>query len=126
MQDRNLLFVKYIYTTYFNYNQPMKKDIKLPSIDQCPVDDIVFIEGKGNYSIVFLKNKKQITIAKTLKKFESQLRMNPFLRAHKSYLVNRENISGQNFQGTNTLTTILGNEIPISRRKLDLVKKHFA
>ncbi|RXK48105.1 LytR/AlgR family response regulator transcription factor [Aquirufa rosea] len=104
----------------------MKKDIKLPSMDQCPVDDIVFIEGKGNYSVVFLKNKKQITIAKTLKKFESQLRMNPFLRAHKSYLVNRENVSGKNFQGNNTLTTILGNEIPISRRKLDLVKKHFA
>jgi DNA-binding LytR/AlgR family response regulator len=89
----------------------MKIDIKLPGIENCPVNTIVYIEGKGNYSIIHLKNQKQVVMAKTLKKFEAQLRLNQFVRIHKSYLVNTE---------------ALGTTLPISRRKLDFVRRTFA
>jgi DNA-binding LytR/AlgR family response regulator len=70
----------------------MRTEIKLPGIVNCPIKDIVYIEGKGNYSLVYLATKKEVYIAKTLKKFESHFRMHKFIRIHKSFLVNQENI----------------------------------
>ncbi len=101
----------------------MKTVIKLPGIKNCLISDIVYIEGKGNYSIVFLSNKKQITIAKTLKKFEAQFRLNKFIRIHKSYLVNKENIPHFTSEKACEVPTTLGNFLPISRRKLEIVRK---
>lgn len=45
----------------------MRTEIKLPGIVNCPIKDIVYIEGKGNYSLVYLATKKEVYIAKTLK-----------------------------------------------------------
>lgn len=102
----------------------MKTSIKLPGIENCLIKDIVYIEGKGNYSIVFLSNKKQVTIAKTLKKFEAQFRLNKFLRIHKSYLVNKENVPSFPTEKACEVPTILGIALPISRRKLEIVRKN--
>ena len=101
----------------------MKIVIKLPGLDHCPVQDIVYIEGRGNYSIVFLANKKQIVIAKTLKKFEAQFRLNRFIRIHKSYLVNKDNIPTFEKNQCVEVPTTLGNSLPISRRKLEMVRQ---
>ena len=69
-------------------------------------------------------NNKQITIAKTLKKFEAQFRLNKFIRIHKSYLVNKENIPHFTSEKAYEIPTILGNSLPISRRKLEIVRKN--
>lgn len=100
----------------------MKKTLKIPGLEQCPVDDIVSIEGKGNYTTIFLKNGQSTVMAKTLKKFESQLRLGTFLRIHKSYLVNKVNVIGHDLNETKTVQTILNQTLPVSRRKLDLVR----
>jgi two-component system LytT family response regulator len=100
----------------------MRKTLKIPGLEQCPVDDIVSIEGKGNYTTIFLKNGQSIVMAKTLKKFESQLRLCTFLRIHKSYLVNKVNVIGHDLNDTKTVKTILNQNLPVSRRKLDLVR----
>jgi two-component system LytT family response regulator len=102
----------------------MKTEIKLPGIINCPIKDIIYIEGKGNYSLVHLATKKEIYIAKTLKKFESHFRMHKFIRIHKSYLVNQENIPSVDTTSNITqITTLLGNHLPISRRRLAFVKQ---
>jgi two-component system LytT family response regulator len=101
----------------------MKSEIKLPGLDHCPIQDIVYIEGRGNYSIVFLANKKQIVIAKTLKKFEAQFRLHSFIRIHKSYLINKDNIPAFKARECVEVPTSLGNSLPISRRKLELVRQ---
>jgi DNA-binding LytR/AlgR family response regulator len=101
----------------------MRTEIKLPGIVNCPIKDIVYIEGKGNYSLVYLATKKEVYIAKTLKKFESHFRMHKFIRIHKSFLVNQENISSVNASNFNQITTSLGNTLPVSRRKLAHVKQ---
>ena len=101
----------------------MRTDIKLPGIANCPIKDIVYIEGKGNYSLVYLANKKEVYIAKTLKKFESHFRIHKFIRIHKSYLVNQENISPIDTSNNTHITTSLGKNLPISRRKLAYVRQ---
>ena len=100
----------------------MRKTLKIPGLEQCPVDDIVSIEGKGNYTTIFLKNGQSTVMAKTLKKFESQLRLSTFLRIHKSYLVNKVNVIGHDLNDKKTIITILNQTLPVSRRKLDLVR----
>ncbi len=101
----------------------MRTEIKLPGIANCPIKDIVYIEGKGNYSLVHLATKKEVYIAKTLKKFESHFRMHKFIRIHKSYLVNQENIPSIGASNFTHITISLGNRLPISRRKLAYVRQ---
>jgi DNA-binding LytR/AlgR family response regulator len=101
----------------------MRTEIKLPGIANCAIKDIVYIEGKGNYSLVYLASKKEVYIAKTLKKFESHFRMHKFIRIHKSFLVNQENIPSIDPANLTHITTLLGNTLPISRRKLAYVKQ---
>lgn len=49
--------------------------------------DIVYLEASNNYSTIFLKNKKRITVSKTLKDIEKLL-PSDFMRIHKSFMVN--------------------------------------
>ena len=101
----------------------MRTVIKLPRIVNCPIKDIVYIEGKGNYSLVYLATKEEVYIAKTLKKFESHFRMHKFIRIHKSYLVNQENITSVDTSNFTQITPLLGNHLPVSRRKLAYVRQ---
>ena len=101
----------------------MRTVIKLPRIVNCPIKDIVYIEGKGNYSLVYLATKEEVYIAKTLKRFESHFRMHKFIRIHKSYLVNQENITSVDTSNFTQITTLLGNHLPVSRRKLAYVRQ---
>ena len=101
----------------------MRTEIKLPGIVNCPIKDIVYIEGRGNYSLVYLATKEEVYIAKTLKKFESHFRMHKFIRIHKSYLVNQENIPSFDSSNFTQIPTLLGKTLPVSRRKLAYVRQ---
>ncbi len=101
----------------------MKTTLKLPGLQNCLISDVVYIEGKSNYSIIYLTNSKPITMAKTLKKFESQLRLHPFLRIHKSYLLNQAHLSNKGINEANMLELLDGTLLPVSRRKRDSIKK---
>ena len=94
----------------------MKTTLKLPGLQNCLISDVVYIEGKSNYSIIYLTNSKPITMAKTLKKFESQLRLHPFLRIHKSYLLNQAHLSNKGINEANMLELTDGTLLPVSRR----------
>ncbi len=101
----------------------MKTTLKLPDLQTCEISDVLYIEGKSNYSVIYRKSARPITMAKTLKKFESQLRLHPFLRIHKSYLINKEQLALNKLSGDNTLQLADGTELPVSRRKREIVKK---
>jgi DNA-binding LytR/AlgR family response regulator len=101
----------------------MKTVIKLSGLQTCQISDILYIEGNSNYSIVYVKGLAPITMAKTLKKFESQLRLHPFLRIHKSYLINREQLAHHSLSLENTIQLLDGTTLPVSRRKREIVKK---
>ncbi len=55
-------------------------------------DEIMKIEACINYSIIFLKNGRQLIVAKTLKKYEKDLGMY-FFRINRSTLVNLNSIN---------------------------------
>ena len=73
---------------------PSKK-IPLPSSDGILFineSDIVRCEASGRYSVIFLKDKKKLTITKTLKELEVFLNPVLFYRVHNSHIVNLDMI----------------------------------
>lgn len=59
------------------------------------LSNINFIKARGPYSEINLINGKVYITSQTLKKLNSQLN-DIFIRVHKSYIVNRDNIIGYN------------------------------
>ena len=70
------------------------------------IRDILWIEALGNYITVQIKNQRFILHA-TLKAVEKKLPVNKFIRIHRSYIVNIDNIR------TVEDTTVYINEIHI-------------
>jgi two-component system LytT family response regulator len=95
------------------------KKISLPSANATQlvaIDDIVRIESDSNYSTVYFTNRTKLTVVKTLKEFEEQLKQS-FIRIHQSHLVNLNHIIGFKNQD-NGYVIVQGNElIEISRRR---------
>lgn len=53
----------------------------------CP-DDIIYVEGENNYSVLHLSDHKKLVVSKTLGHTEEVLNAYSFIRIHKSYLIN--------------------------------------
>ena len=51
-------------------------------------EDVIFVEGENNYSVLHLHNNKKLVVSKTLSHTENVLKSHSFLRIHKSYLIN--------------------------------------
>src|SRR5205823_8125267 len=52
------------------------------------VDEIVRLEGCGNYTNFFLKDGTKMLVSRTLKEYETLLDGQAFVRVHKSCIVN--------------------------------------
>ena len=86
-------------------------------------NEITYLEADINYTIFHLNNGKKIVSSFTLKKYETDIQLNGFLRVHKSFLLNPQFIkhfSQHGKKGTIQLTT--GKVLEVSRRKLNMVK----
>lgn len=103
------------------------KKISIPSQDGIlwvDLDDIIRIEADSNYSHVFVKNKKKLTVAKTLKSFENQLPSSTFFRTHSAHLINVNEIEKYIKGDGGTLVLKDGSNIPVSRaNKTDLMTR---
>ncbi|QEH42995.1 LytTR family DNA-binding domain-containing protein [Chitinophaga sp. XS-30] len=67
------------------------KKICLPTaqgVDFVLTSDIIRCQSSGNYTVFFLNNGQKITVARTLKEYESLLEAHQFFRVHHSHLVN--------------------------------------
>ncbi len=82
--------------------------------------DITYAEACDNYSILYTKEAKFI-ISYSLKHVETKLPLKEFLRVHRSYMVNLEQISQIN---PKSLVLIDGKEIPVSdAHRSELLKR---
>lgn len=57
-------------------------------------ENLLYIQGMGNYLKLFLKNKRIIVTRLTINEIEKQLTKDLFLRVHKSYIVSLNAVSG--------------------------------
>lgn len=87
--------------------------------------NIVRIEACSNYSKVYFDNGYPLTVAKVLHWFEDRLEDDCFYRIHKTHIVNRLFVSTISFDDS-TITLINGEQIKISRRRKDTVRRMLA
>ena len=82
------------------------------------VDDITCLQGEGNYTFVFTRDKKKYLISKTLKEFERTLDDAVFLRVHKSFMINLAYVAKTRFTTDRTIQLTDGHDITVSRRRI--------
>ncbi|MBX9782495.1 MAG: LytTR family DNA-binding domain-containing protein [Chitinophagaceae bacterium] len=82
-------------------------------------DDVLYIEGMGDYVNYVTNEKKYITL-NTMKAVEEKLNSSVFLRVHRSYIINISKV--KTYAGNNVL--IAGASIPVSKpNKASLLQK---
>ena len=80
--------------------------------------DIVFVEAKSNYSELVLVDKRKILISKTLKDIQSVLEQQHFLRIHRQFIINLNEV--KHFNRNDSLLTMTSNDVlPVSRLQKD-------
>ncbi|PKP03201.1 MAG: DNA-binding response regulator [Bacteroidetes bacterium HGW-Bacteroidetes-6] len=83
--------------------------------------DIIRCQSDDCYTNFFLDGGKRIIVSKTLKEIEEHLKGRDFMRPHKSHLVNINFIKTVVRNDGGYIVMKDGSEIPISRRKKELV-----
>ncbi len=81
--------------------------------------DIMYFQGEGNYSTIYLQNFEKLTITRQLGYVEDILPKSIFFRIHKSSIVNLNYITGYNNSNGSIAILKDGNSLSISRRRLD-------
>ena len=81
------------------------------------IDEVNYFEASNNYCVIHMINRDEFVISKTLKEYEEILGDNRFIRIHKSFLVNRDQISAYNRKDGMSIELKNGAELPVSRRK---------
>ncbi|MEP7375428.1 MAG: LytTR family DNA-binding domain-containing protein [Chitinophagaceae bacterium] len=101
--------------------------IALPSMEglqMIPVEAIIRCEADDNYTTLILKNNKKIIISCTLKVIEELLEDHSFLRVHRSFLVNLDEVEKYVKADGGYLVMSDGSHIYISKnKKEELLKK---
>jgi two-component system, LytTR family, response regulator len=87
-------------------------------------NEIIRCEAVGNYTRFVLKDKRPLLTSHTLKEYDELLCEQNFLRVHRAHLVNSGYISS--FSKEHEIKMQDGSVVPISRRKLDIIKKKLA
>ena len=101
--------------------------IALPTMEglqMIAVESIVVCEADDNYTTLMLKNNKKIVVSCTLKVIEELLEDHSFIRVHRSFVVNLEEVEKYVKGDGGYLVMSDGSEILISRnKKEELLKK---
>ena len=90
------------------------------------VDDILCLQGEGNYTFLHTRDRKRYLVSKTLKEFEKTLDGSMFLRIHKSYIVNLAYVQRSIFTKEHQVKLADGREVGISRRRVKVISQQLA
>ncbi|MBC7935551.1 MAG: response regulator transcription factor [Rhizobacter sp.] len=104
----------------YNLHVERKEDFKLaiPTLQGTffyKPEDIIRLEGEGNYTRFFFVNKTSLLTAYTLKNYADMLVSYGFLRIHKSHFINKAHVV--NYLTDGLLTMSDGSRVEISRRR---------
>lgn len=85
--------------------------------------DILYVASDGNYSTLFLSDKKKILVTKKLKEINDLLPSGEFFRVHNSYIINLHKIK-EFLKVDGYVILESGDKIPVSRqRKVEFLEK---
>lgn len=107
-----------------NLNVKDKKDFKLAVSTTEGVffyfpDEIIRLEGEGNYTRLFFTTKKALLTSRTMKEYEEILSGHGFIRVHKSHLINKTHVLKYSSGGMLVMTDL--SQVEISRRRKEEV-----
>ncbi len=88
-------------------------------------DEIIYVGGENNYSILQLSGGKKIVVSKTLSHTEEVLKDHSFLRIHKSYLINLKYLRRYVKADGGHVELDNGINLPVSRLKRTLLNELF-
>lgn len=101
--------------------------IALPTMEglqMISVNTIIYCESDDNYTRLSLNNNKRLLVTRSLKDIEEMLEPYPFLRVHRSYLVNLNEIEKYIKGDGGYLIMSDGNNVDVSKsRKESLMQK---
>jgi two-component system LytT family response regulator len=90
------------------------------------VDDILCLQGEGNYTFLHTRDRKRYLVSKTLKEFEKTLDSSIFLRIHKSSIINLAYVQRSIFNRERQVRLADGREVAISRRRMKAISHQLA
>ena len=89
------------------------------------ISDIIHCEADKNYTTVYLVNRKNVIVSRSLKEFDDDLCPSGFIRVHQSHIVNPAYISKYVKGDGGYLVMSDGIEIPVSIRKKEALMFYF-
>jgi two-component system LytT family response regulator len=104
---------------------PINK-IAMPTMEglqMIPVDSIISCESDSNYTILQLKNSKKLIVSRTLKEIEELLEEHSFLRVHRCYLANMNEVEKYVKGEGGYLVMSDGTTIDVARNKKEVLLK---
>jgi len=102
---------------------PVSK-IALPTMEglqMIPIDTIISCESDDNYTRLQLKNKKKILVTRSLKEMEEILEQHSFIRVHRFYIINLNEIEKYIKGEGGYLVMSDGNTIDVARNKKEML-----
>ncbi len=84
------------------------------------LEDIILCEAEKNYTIIHLKDKKNIIVSRPLLEYEKILEGTTFLRIHRTFLINLQHVTEYHRGEGGVIIMSNGAEVEISRRKKDM------
>jgi len=104
---------------------PINK-IAMPTMEglqMIPVDSIISCASDSNYTILQLKNSKKLIVSRTLKEIEELLEEHSFLRVHRCYLANMNEVEKYVKGEGGYLVMSDGTTIDVARNKKEVLLK---
>jgi two-component system LytT family response regulator len=108
--------------------QPEKQQIILPTLqgfDVIKTENIIKLQANGNFTDVYLADGSCKMICKFLKHFD-ELLGSPFVRIHRSFIVNTRFIKSYSKSAGGFVTLLDGSEIEVSATHKEQLLKSFA
>ena len=100
--------------------------IALPTMEglqMIPIDTIISCESDDNYTNLKLKSNKKLLVTRSLKDIEESLEQHSFIRVHRSYLVNLNEIEKYIKGEGGYLVMSNGTSIDVARNKKETLLK---
>lgn len=89
------------------------------------VREIIHLESKGAYTVIYLLNKQQMVCSKNLRKVLNSMDTNIFIRVHKSHAINLYEIKMYEKGRGGCLIMSDGSVVPVAQRQKASFMKSF-